>query len=236
MNLIVLDEEDFIPSKNRVELHGRRHRHLLDIQRVEVGSEVRVGLLNGLLGKGRVVGLGSESVELEVELSEKPPPALPVTLVLALPRPPVLRRVLITAASMGVKEVILMGAQAVEKSYWQSHALKAEALHEQLLLGLEQGMDTRLPRVRMQTRFRRFVEDELPGVRAQGLLYLANPEPQPAFPHRGSKEAVLVIGPEAGWTDFELGRWDEAGATRVSLGARPLRVEAAVPALLARMI
>ena len=236
MNLVLLEEGDIVQSKSRVEIQGRRHRHLLEIQRVEIGSTVRMGLLNGPLGEGRVVAMGSGSIELEVELSEEPPPVLPITLVLALPRPPVLRRVLITVASMGVKDIVLMGAQAVEKSYWQSHALKPEAIHDQLVLGLEQGVDTRLPRVRTQSRFRLFVEDELPGIVGQGRLYLAHPGPRPAFPDPGLKEAVLVVGPEAGWNEFELGRWEEAGATRLSLGARPLRVEAAVPALLARML
>ncbi len=236
MNLIVLQEEDFVRGRSGVRLQGRRYRHLLEIQRVEVGSELRVGLLNGRLGDGRVTALDADSAELEVELHSDPPPALPITLVLALPRPPVLRRVLITVASMGVKDILLMGAHAVEKSYWQSHALKTESLFEQLLLGLEQGMDTQMPRVRMQPRFRRFVEDDLPEVRADRLLYIAHPDPLPVLPERGLEKAVLVVGPEAGWTEYEMGRWDELGGQRLSLGARPLRVEAAVPALLSRMI
>ncbi|MFP6640744.1 MAG: 16S rRNA (uracil(1498)-N(3))-methyltransferase, partial [Myxococcota bacterium] len=116
MNLVVLLEEDFTEETGQVRLSGRRHHHLLEIQRVNVGSELRVGQLNGLLGRGRVTALGSDFVELEISLREEPPPPLPLTLVLALPRPPVLRRVLITATSMGVKEVILLAARAVEKS------------------------------------------------------------------------------------------------------------------------
>ena len=165
-----------------------------------------------------------------------PPPPLPVTLVLALPRPPVLRRVLITVASMGVKEIVLMGAKAVEKSYWQSHALREDSIHEQLLLGLEQGLDTRLPRVHTQPRFRHLVDEELSELRGDGPLYIAHPDPRVALPERGGEKAVLVIGPEAGWTDQEMARWDGLGAEPVSLGARPLRVEAAVPALLGRLL
>ena len=236
MNLIVLKQEDFIGSSGRVELRGRRYRHLTQIHRVEIGAELRVGLLNGLLGRGRVLALHSESAELEVELSDPPPPASPITLVLALPRPPVLRRVLITVASMGVKEIVLMGAKAVEKSYWQSHALKEDAVQDQLLLGLEQGMDTRLPRVRTQPRFGRFVDDELSGLREGAPLYIAHPDPRVILPEQGPEKAVLVVGPEAGWTEDEMDRWDGLGAKRLSLGARPLRVEAAVPALLGRML
>ena len=236
MNLVVLEEGDFVGTSGRVEVQGRRYRHLTEIHRVEVGAELRVGVLNGRLGRGRVTALHPDSAELMVELTDSPPPALPVTLVLALPRPPVLRRVLITTASMGVKEIFLIGAKAVEKSYWQSHALHAEAIHEQLLLGLEQGMDTRLPRVRTQPRFRHFLEAQLSGIRGDAPVYIAHPDPIVNLPEGSTESAVLVIGPEAGWTDDEMDRWDALGAERLSLGGRPLRVEAAVPALLSRML
>jgi len=233
---VVLLEEDFTEETGQVRLSGRRRRHLLEIQRVNVGSELRVGQLNGLLGRGRVTALGSDFVELEISLREEPPPPLPLTLVLALPRPPVLRRVLITATSMGVKEVILLAARAVEKSFWQSHALREDELFESLLLGLEQAMDTRLPRVQLKRRFRPFVEDELPELLSAGRGYVAHPDPAARLPVFGAGGDLLAVGPEAGWSEHELELWDAAGCDRVSLGGRPLRVEAAVPALLGRMI
>ncbi|MGH8310922.1 MAG: RsmE family RNA methyltransferase, partial [Steroidobacteraceae bacterium] len=51
----------------------------------------------------------------------------------------------------------------------------------------------------------------------------------------GARGATLVIGPEGGFLPDELERLDAAGATRVGLGARVLRVETAVVALLARL-
>lgn len=236
MNLVVLLEDDFVGGSQKVRLTGRRQRHLLEIQRVEPGVELRVGCLNGQVGTGRVIRLGTDWVELEVSLSQPPPPPLPVTLVLALPRPPVLRRVLITATSMGVKEIVLLGARAVEKSFWQSHALAEPALFEQLLLGLEQGQDTMLPRVSLRPHFRPFVNQELAGLLSGVSGYIAHPEPVRRLPPPQAGPALIAVGPEAGWSDRELGLWETSGCRPISLGKRPLRVEAAVPALLSRML
>lgn len=236
MNLVLLHKEDLQGDAGEVRLTGRRGRHLLKIRRVEVGSEVRVGQVDGLLGRGHVTAIGPDFVQLEVALGEPPPAPHPATLVLALPRPPVLKRVLITVTSMGVKEVILLAAKAVEKSFWQSHELREDELFQSLLLGLEQSRDTRLPRVSLKRRFRPFVEDELPGLLKVGRGYVAHPQPTQSLPTRGVAGDVLAVGPEAGWSEHELGLLGEAGCARISLGDRPLRVEAAVPALLGRMI
>ncbi|MAI78467.1 MAG: 16S rRNA (uracil(1498)-N(3))-methyltransferase [Deltaproteobacteria bacterium] len=236
MNLIVLLDEDFSGSADRVRLTGRRYQHLTEIQRVEMGSRLRVGRLNGSVGEGCVTELGLDFAELEVSFHHPPPSSSPITLVLALPRPPVLKRVLISATSMGVKRIVLLGAAAVEKSFWQSHALRDESIFDQLILGLEQGRDTQLPQVELRPRFRPFVEDEVLTRLGSGQLYVAHPAPIPCLPSPGREGDLLVIGPEAGWNEFELNLWDRLEAQRVSLGSRPLRVEAAVPALLGRFI
>lgn len=175
MNLILLLEEDWIESDHRVRLLGRRRQHVLNVHRAGLGDELRVGRLGGAVGYGRIVHIDESALEMEVRLEADPPPPLAVSLVLALPRPPVLGRVLISVTSMGVKRIILLNAGGVEKSFWQSRALAEESIFEQCLLGLEQARDTLMPQVLLRKRFMPFVEDELKSLIAGGQGFVAEP-------------------------------------------------------------
>jgi len=127
-----------------------------------------VGLLGGAMGRGRVLRLDAEVLELTFVLDQAPPPKLPLTLVVALPRPKVLNRVVAAAASLGAARLVLLNAWKVEKAYWASPRLQPESLRQQLLLGLEQAKDTVLPELQLARLFRPFVEDDLPGLVGQG--------------------------------------------------------------------
>ena len=118
MNLLLLEPADFI-SDSKVTLGGRRLQHLLEVQRVSEGTSLRAGLVNGRIGEATVLRFTPQTAELAVVLSQPPPPALPVTLLLAMPRPKMLRRILQTVATMGVKQLYLVNSWRVEKSYWQ---------------------------------------------------------------------------------------------------------------------
>jgi RsmE family RNA methyltransferase len=236
VNLVLLFDEDFLDEGNRVRLTGRRLVHVRDVHRAGEGDVMRVGRLGGLVGHGRITRLDESLLEMEVELDAPPPPPLDVELMLALPRPPVLRRVLIAATSMGVKRIVLLNASAVEKSYWQSHALQAEAIQAQLVLGLEQARDTLLPEVLLRRRFRPFVEDELPVLLGERGGWIAHPGQPAVGLAAGARPGLIAVGPESGWSDFEVDRLQSAGLSAVGLGLRPLRVETAVPALLAHLL
>lgn len=235
MNLILLFTEDFVQGAERVRLEGRRLKHVQEVQRAAVGDELRVGLIGGWIGTGKVVVLNDAVLEMHVRLDQAPPPALPVTLVLALPRPKVLRRVLRSASAMGVKRIFLLNAYRVEKSYWGSPVLQPESLREQLVLGLEQSCDTILPEVLLRPLFKPFVQDELPGLIQNALPLVAHPYASFLCPRGVTQAVTLVIGPEGGLIPYELEMLVSLGFTPVQLGERILTVETAVPALLARL-
>lgn len=234
MNLILLFDDDFI-SENQVRLTGRRLQHCLDVHRAEVGDSLRVGKINGLLGTGRVVALTDELLELDVQLDQPPPEALPCTLLLALPRPKMLKRILQSVTSLGVKQIYLINSYRVEKSFWGSPLLQPEKLQEHLLLGLEQARDTILPEVRLRPRFKPFVEDELPQLAAGTDAYVAHPVAAADCPRGQAEPISLAIGPEGGFIPYEVDKLQECGFTPISLGDRILRVETAVPVLLSRL-
>lgn len=235
MNLLLLEPTDFT-SDSRVTLSGRRFQHLLKVQKVKEGTTLRAGLVNGQMGEATALKLTPQSVALTVVLNQPPPPALPVTLVLAMPRPKMLRRILQTIATMGVKRLYLINSWRVEKSYWQSPWLAPEVIREQLLLGLEQGCDTRLPDVLVRPRFKPFVEDELPAIMVGSLALVAHPDGDTPCPVGPLTDPVtLAIGPEGGFIDYEIQKLRETGFQAVTLGSRILRVETAIPVILGKL-
>jgi RsmE family RNA methyltransferase len=235
VNLLLL-EPDELDGSDRVRLEGRRAEHVATVLRASVGDTLRVGVVGGPIGSALVLELARGAVDLAVsELSEPAPAPSPLRLVLALPRPPALRRVLRSAAAFGVKRIALIQAARVEKSFWQSTQLRPDELGAQLRLGLEQGRDTVLPEVSMHRRFRPFVEDELPAWLAEGPGLVGHPDAAEPCPHALAGPATVIVGPEGGWVPFELEALARAGARLVGLGERPLPVDTAVVALLARL-
>ncbi|UTW09576.1 16S rRNA (uracil(1498)-N(3))-methyltransferase [Pseudomonas benzenivorans] len=234
MNLLLLEDGDFVAA-DRVRLSGRRLKHLHEVHRAEAGDSLRVGRVNGLMGRGQLLSLSADTAELQVELDQAPPAKLPLTLLLALPRPKMLRRVLQTVSAMGVPRLILLNSYRVEKSFWQTPFLAPEAIREQLILGLEQARDSVLPEVTIEKRFKPFVEDHLAQLAAGSLGLVGHPGDYPACPRAVEGPVTLAIGPEGGWIPYEVEKLQQAGLQPVQLGERILRVETAVSALLARL-
>ena len=233
MNLLLLSEDQC--NDPIVTVSGRQFEHLRSVQRMQVGDSVRVGRLDGLLGYGIIKSLKADLATLEINLDTPGPPAVPLTLILALPRPKMLRRILRTIAELGVSELHLINSYRVEKSYWQSPVLKQGTLREYLLQGLEQSRDTQVPRVHHHHAFKPFVEDSLPSMIKGRDALLAHPGEHPPCPRHISGETLLVIGPEGGFIPYEVDKLQSAGCNVVSLGPRILRVENAVTSLLGRL-
>lgn len=232
MNLVLLVDDDFVAS-GTVRLAGRRLAHVRDVHRAAAGDELVVGRLGGLMGRGRVTRLDDDALEMDVLLDNPPPPKLPLTLLLALPRPKVLNRAVAAAASLGVERIVLLNAWKVEKSYWGSTRLSEENLLAQRIAGLEQARDTVLPEMRKARLFRPFVEQELPAMLAGATALVA--EPGAPVTRVTPGRCVLAIGPEGGWIQAELDSLQRAGFEPIGLGPRILRVETAVATLVGRL-
>lgn len=225
MNLLLLQECDFLPD-GTARLCGRRLQHAREILRAAEGDTLRVGQLGGLTGTGVVLKLSDDELLLRVELRDEPPPRPRLDLLLAVPRPKALRRLLPAVASLGIDRLVLLNAARVERSYFDSHVLAQAA--ELFAQGLEQARDTRPPQLLVRERFRPFVEDELDALFPDSVRLVAHPAaPQPAHAREG--RVLLAIGPEGGWVPFELDLLGQHGFTPFTLGPRPLRVEVALP-------
>jgi RsmE family RNA methyltransferase len=236
MNTLLLAPEELAGARGRVRLAAdRRVAHVRSVHRAAVGDTLAIGVLGGRMGTGVIVRLDGDGLELDVTLDRDPPVALPLVLVLALPRPKVMRRVLQGVATLGVKRLVLLASWRVEKSYWESPVLGDATLREQLVLGLEQGCDTVLPTVTLHRRFKPFVEDELAALAGASRRLLAHPSAPADCPYAVGTPVTLAIGPDGGFTDYEVEALAAQGFEPVSLGPRVLRVEQVVPALVGRL-
>lgn len=233
MNLMLIKCEHI--QNNLTKIVGRQLTHLNEVQRLVKGDTVRVGEVNGAIGTGTIISIDKQTAMIEVNLTLRPPAPLPITVILALPRPKMLRRILQTIAAMGVKNVYLVNASRVEKSFWQSPLLAPESIEEQLILGLEQSRDTLIPAVHLRKLFKPFVEDELAGIVGESTAIVAHPISEQRCPIDCQVPITLAIGPEGGFIPFEIEKLVQAGFDPVHLGRRILRVENAVPALLSRL-
>ncbi len=194
-----------------------------------------VGCADGRTGEGRIFSLTDRELVIDVALAAEPPSKIPVVLAVALMRPPVFRRVLQTAAAMGVSAIHVFNSCRVEKSFWQSTALDEADIRDQLILGLEQARDTLIPAVTFHKRFRPFAQDVLPGLLNGRCGIVADPSGGLlGLPAPGPK--VLLIGPEGGFIPDELDAFRLAGCSVAGLGPRILRVETAVAAFLSRLL
>jgi RsmE family RNA methyltransferase len=235
LNLLLLEPGEIAAGGN-VRLGGRRAKHLIKVLRVEPGRELRLGVLGGGQGTGRVLAASGGEVELAVEVRGEPPPRPWIDLIVALPRPAVLHRVLQTAAAMTVGRLDLTAAWRVEKSFFSSPALGEGAIRRHLVLGAEQGMVTRLPEVRLHRLLVPFVR-ELEARTEPPRRLLAHPgaaEPFEAV-FQDADRVEIAIGPEGGWIDRELETFEAAGFAPFSLGPWILRSEAAVTSALAQV-
>ncbi|NDG75489.1 MAG: 16S rRNA (uracil(1498)-N(3))-methyltransferase [Synechococcaceae bacterium WB8_1B_136] len=235
MNIVLLHPDDWITA-DEVVLRDRRAVHIREVLKAQVGDSLRVGLLGGLCGQGVIEALEPTGVRLSVLLSEPPPARHRYDIVLALPRPKMLRRILRQCAEFGVANLHLIHSARVEKSYWHSPLLQPARLQEALQAGLERSRDTIPPTVQLHRRFRPFVEDQLPELCGGRPCWIAAPGAGMSLAAAPSVPAVVMIGPEGGFVPFELALAEAVIAQPVGLGDRILSVDTALISVLAQAL
>lgn len=236
MNLLLLHPSDVSEAADAT-VTGRQSAHIRSILKLEVNDSINIGIVGGDIGTAKIAELRSDAVVLtEIKTTLAPPPLLPLCLILALPRPRVLNRLLQTATSLGIAELHLLQSARVEKSYWQTPLLAADSVREQLLLGLEQACATQLPTIHQHRRFTPFIEDVLPAlVRRSDRALIAHPRADTGQIKPEMTETLLAIGPEGGFLPKEVATFEHARFTPFSLGRRVLKTETAVPVALTRV-
>ena len=235
MNLILFEARE-VTADGRITLGERRAAHIREVLRAQPGDTLRVGLLDGPRGTATVAAVAPEGVTLQCAWDGGPPEPPRVDLLLALPRPKVLRRLWAQLAALGVGRILLTNAARVERVYFDTHVLQPEIYRPLLIEGLQQAQDTRLPEVSVHKQLKILVEDQLDGLFPDSLRLVAHPAVRlplaDALPGRYAGRLLLAVGPEGGWTPYELDLLTRHGFLPVSLGLRTLRSDTACVALL----
>lgn len=234
MNLILIDEGE-IASDGSVVLDDARAAHLLRVLRTAPGHRVRIGRVDGPLGTGTVAAVLDGHVTLTCAFDGGVPPPPTLDLLLALPRPKVMRRLWPQLAALGVGRIILTNAARVERNYFDTHLLEERIYRPLLIEGLQQAQDTHVPVVTVHRQLKVLVEDHLDALTGRGARLVADHRAsQPvSTAHRNGDRLLLAVGPEGGWNDFELALFEAHGFQPVSMGPRTLRVDTACIALIA---
>ena len=228
MNLILLTAHE-LGADGSATLTDRRAEHLRQVLKVQVGSRVRVGVLNGPHGHAEVTSLDARCVVVRCTLSEPAPVTPRDTLLLGVARPKVLLRCLEHAAALGFARVVLFRSRRVEKSHLLSHALEPEVYTAHLCRGLEQSRRTLLPELSLVPRFRALIEQVVPLLpSANRFVADADAAEEAPLSDVTPLPLCLVIGPEGGLIDHELSEFAARGFQPVRAGREPLRVETAL--------
>ncbi len=240
MNLIIIQDQDAL-ANGQYRLADDRAEHIIKILKAEIGDSLEVGLLNGPIGSGVVRSLEAGEVVLDCAFMEQPQKnILNINIICALPRPQTLKKVLHTAAAMGVASLYFIRSARVEKSYFHSPMLQPQNYNRFLLEGLTQGKNTKLPKVSFHDRFKSFMLDTLPEIdsKKQYRKLVFAPDAKYNLLQsniKSNQPIILAIGPEGGWVPFEMELMAEIGFEPVTLGPWILRVENALTAALAQL-
>jgi len=236
VNLVILDQTE-IDGGGHIALRGPRAAHIITVLGARPGQIVRVGLLEGPLGRAEVCAVSDAEVELRCSFDAAPPLRPAIDLLLALPRPKVLRRLWAQLAALGVGRIMLTNAERVERNYFDTHVLTPECYRPLLIEGLQQARDTSLPEVSVHRQFKVLVEDHLDGLTDTRLRIVADPAASAsvseAVCERRGERVALAVGPEGGWNDFERRLLEDHGFQPVGMGPRTLRTDTACISLLA---
>ena len=238
MNIILLHPEDARGDDGaRYSVSDRRARHLREVLGADVTDEIRVGLVDGPLGTAEIVRRDDDGIELDCRWTE-PAPRPWLDLVLAVPRPKQLRKLLPQITALGLRRLTFLRTWRVQRPYLGSPLLEAEGHADLIEEGLMQAGRTAWPGVRRFDRFEDFCADATARAARVGTRLLADPRAPTDLAERTTPldtPTELVVGPEGGLLPYEVERLVACGFEAVRSGPAVLRTDTACVALVAQL-
>lgn len=232
MNWLLLEAKDRIgPGRYRVS--DARLVQLREVLKAQPGASLKVGLLNGPHGLATLTRIAPDVADLELGFSEHDPvpPRSELHVILGMPRPKVLKRLLSDLVGLGAGRISLIRSWRVEKAYLKSPLLRPEAQKAMLMTGLMQAGLTHLPEVEIYPLFMPWIAEakRLSGPKIAFHPHASTDLTELLLPPEGPIH--LAIGPEGGFIARELASLEAAGFVLAHSDREILRVETAVAVL-----
>lgn len=224
MNIIL-----FHPAEVELPLprSDRRAGHILDVLRRQPGDTFDAGLINGPRGRGTIVALTAQALQLSFLWHEPPAAAVPLHLLIGLPRPQTARDILREMTTLGVASLHFVRTEKGEAGYARSRLWQSGEWERHVIAGAEQACSTRVPEVTHGRALADALAALPPGAARVALDNYEAPGALAAWDPAGHTAAVLALGAERGWSATERARLRSAGFAFAHLGPRVLRTETA---------
>ncbi|NLO88728.1 MAG: 16S rRNA (uracil(1498)-N(3))-methyltransferase [Clostridia bacterium] len=234
MNRFFVNPEQIVGT--RVVITDGDAHHIINVLRLKLGSRIALSDGDNYEYEGIIDQLKKDSVVIKIDSMRRSQAEPPVDIILAqgiTKKMDKFELVVQKATELGAVRIVPLVTErtvvelAVEKGEkrrdrWQRIALEAA----------KQSQRARIPKVDTPTDMDSFLKS-IPrdilciipweGERAMGIKEVLNLERE----KRDIREAVLIIGPEGGFSQEEVERARKAGAVPASLGPRILRSETA---------
>lgn len=215
-------------AKAGLPLTDARARHLLKTVHAGIGARIHVGIRNRL--RGIAVILTTEPrLTFGIRWEEAPQAALPLDVLVGLPRPQSARKVLHDLASLGARRIRFFRPSKGDPAYATSSLWTTDEWRELVEKGAEQACSVLIPEVTRHADLAEAIAACPSGGLRIGLDPYEATGPMSGSPPKVTRpaSAVLAIGPERGWDAAERERLREGGFELRHLGDRIARVETA---------
>lgn len=223
---------DEVPAPGAVAvLDGPEGRHAATVRRIKVGEPITLSDGRGVLAESEVVAAQKDRLELAVRNRVLAPPVTPpVTVVQALPKSDRSELAVELMTEAGA-DVIVPWQAARCVANWEAKAAKGiEKWRAAAKSAARQSRRPYIPEVADLHRTRDLVE-LVRKAKGDGAVVAALHESGAGrfteLPLAEASGIILIVGPEGGLDDTELGALAEAGADIVLLGPTVLRTSTA---------
>lgn len=248
MNIILFSEKDRKGESFVFEQGDERYSHITKVLKLKTGDSFKAGIINSELGMAHIKEMKKDKIIFDFVANARPSPLHPLHLILGIPRPIQLKRLLKDVATMGVSSIHLVGTVLGEKSYITSSLIANNEIGKHLIEGVAQAGSTLIPSHHIYSSLYVALEqnailgkNELKAHNVRRLLFdVENANAKETLPldsvFAKDEEFVLAIGSERGWVKSERELFKKQSFSTVTLGNRIMRCETATIAAISYVL